>query len=326
MNAPLPLRNLFETHLTVRDLSRSIAFYRDIVGLPLAAEIRDRGAAFFWIPSHGQAMLGLWSIGSAPIETSFHIAFGTSLANVMEACDRLRSAGVTPLSFFATETAEPSVIAWMPAAAVYFRDPDGHLLEYIALLDAPPRPELEILPWPEWERLRAGTNAAAASPYTISWHQGPRTQLRGLFELADDSPEKVDRYIDFGRVLVASDGDEIVGHLQLVPDTQPNVVEIKSLAVHEGFRRRGIGRRLVDHALAVCRVEQLRRVTVTTAMADIDTLRFYQRRGFRASAILRDAFTPDTGYPSGLTADGIPLRDGIRFDLEVDAADAPSAD
>lgn len=32
----VPVRGLFETHLTVRDLERSIAFYRDVVGLPLA--------------------------------------------------------------------------------------------------------------------------------------------------------------------------------------------------------------------------------------------------------------------------------------------------
>jgi lactoylglutathione lyase len=58
---------------------------------------------------------------------------------------------VTPLSFFATETNEPSVIGWMPAAAVYFRDPDGHLLEYVAMLDAEPRPDLGILSWSPWQ-------------------------------------------------------------------------------------------------------------------------------------------------------------------------------
>ena len=46
---------------------------------------------------------------------------------------------MTPLSFFTTETDEPSVIGWMPAAAVYFRDPDGHLLEYLAMLDEAPQ-------------------------------------------------------------------------------------------------------------------------------------------------------------------------------------------
>ena len=28
----------------------------------------------------------------------------------------------------------------MPAAAIYFRDPDGHSLEYLAMLDEPPGP------------------------------------------------------------------------------------------------------------------------------------------------------------------------------------------
>ncbi len=57
---------------------------------------------------------------------------------------------VMPLSFFAEETTEPSVIGWMPAAAVYFRDPDGHLLEYLAMLDSPPSPELGIVHWSQW--------------------------------------------------------------------------------------------------------------------------------------------------------------------------------
>ena len=46
---PTPITGLFETHLTVSDLDRSIAFYRDIVGLPLAHRVPARGAAFHWI-------------------------------------------------------------------------------------------------------------------------------------------------------------------------------------------------------------------------------------------------------------------------------------
>ena len=39
------------------------------------------------------------------------------------------------------------MIGWMPAAAVYFRDPDGHLLEYLAMLDGEPDPERGIVTW-----------------------------------------------------------------------------------------------------------------------------------------------------------------------------------
>jgi lactoylglutathione lyase len=150
MSEPVPTSGLLEAHLTVSDLDRSVAFYRDVVGLTLAHALPERAAAFFWIGARGESMLALWTLGPAPVGLSLHIAFRASLEAVLHACERLRSAGVTPLSFFAEETAEPSVIGWMPAAAVYFRDPDGHLLEYLAMLDEPPRPEVGIVPWSSW--------------------------------------------------------------------------------------------------------------------------------------------------------------------------------
>lgn len=146
----VPVHGLFEAHLTVSDLDRSVAFYRDVVGLAVALEVPERNAAFLWIGEPGTSMLGLWSLGDVPVGLSLHVAFGAELPDVLDACDRLRSAGLTPLSFFGRETTEPSVIGWMPAAAVYFRDPDGHLLEYLAPLDEPARPEAGIQPWSRW--------------------------------------------------------------------------------------------------------------------------------------------------------------------------------
>ena len=59
---------------------------------------------------------------------------------------------------------------------------------------------------------------------------------------------------------------------------------------------------------------------VVTAAADIGNLRFYQRQGFRMQSIVRDAFTPATGYPPGLHIDGIKLRDRVWFDLQLGSA------
>jgi len=143
----MTVRGLFETHLTVAELPRSVAFYRDVVGLPVALEVPERGAAFHWIGAPGRAMLGLWSLGSAPLAMQSHVAFATALEDVLAAPAALRERGVQSLSFFGEPATEPSVIGWMPAAAVYFRDPDGHLLEYLAMLDGPPRPELGIAAW-----------------------------------------------------------------------------------------------------------------------------------------------------------------------------------
>src|SRR5437588_12844340 len=109
-SAGMTVRGLFETHLTVADLPRSVAFYRDVVGLPVALELPERGAAFHWIGRPGQAMLGLWSIGSAPMGMRLHVAFEMALADGRAAPDRLRAEGIQPLSFFRPPTDEPSVI------------------------------------------------------------------------------------------------------------------------------------------------------------------------------------------------------------------------
>ena len=158
----MSVQGLFETHLPVADVDGSIAFYRDVAGLELALELPERGAAFLWIGAPGRALLGLWSIGSAPMSMRLHIAFAMGLEGVLAAPERLKGHGVQPLSFFGEPADEPSVIAWMPAAAVYFLDPDGHQLEFLAMLDAPPRPEVGIVAWSQ-------------SPYTSIAIEGKST-------------------------------------------------------------------------------------------------------------------------------------------------------
>ncbi|HZO58653.1 MAG TPA: VOC family protein [Solirubrobacterales bacterium] len=147
---PTPVRGLFETHLTVADVPRATEFYRDVVGFPVALELPERNAAFLWVGDPGRSMLGLWGIGSSVNSMRLHIAFDVALEDALAAPARLRAAGVTPLSFFGAETSEPDVLAWMPAAAVYFHDPDGHLLEYLAMLEEPSRPAAGIVPYSEW--------------------------------------------------------------------------------------------------------------------------------------------------------------------------------
>jgi len=66
------IQGLFETHLTVRDLDTSVAFYRDVVGLELALLFPERNVAFFWIGGRGQAMLGVWEVGDGPNAMRLH--------------------------------------------------------------------------------------------------------------------------------------------------------------------------------------------------------------------------------------------------------------
>lgn len=152
---PTPIQGLFEAHMTVRDLDRSIVFYRDRVGLELAHRVPARDAAFFWMGGRGSSMLGLWETGTAPMRMRLHIAFRVTLADVEAAPDRLRDGGITPLdSGGGIEIAEPIVFPWMPAASVYFDDPDGHSLEYIAMLDDAPQPDRPVMALSAWRALQ----------------------------------------------------------------------------------------------------------------------------------------------------------------------------
>jgi GNAT superfamily N-acetyltransferase len=143
----------------------------------------------------------------------------------------------------------------------------------------------------------------------ISLYEGPRKALRPLFRLADDSEREIDGYLGEGDVLVAVDGGQVVGHLQLVA-REPGVVELTSMAVVEGRRGEGTGRALVEAAVQRCREHGSARLLVATAAAGTGSLRFYQRQGFRMLCIERDAFGVEAGYAEDIVIDGIPCGTG----------------
>ncbi|WP_133789986.1 GNAT family N-acetyltransferase [Kribbella sp. VKM Ac-2571] len=151
----------------------------------------------------------------------------------------------------------------------------------------------------------------------IRLYDGDREVLRPLLRLADDSEQQIDAYLGLGDILVADDEGEVVGHLQLVETAEASTLELKSLAVVDGRRGTGIGRALVEEAIEACRAHGATRLVVATAAADIDNLRFYQRRGFRMLTIERDAFGAAAGYANGIDIDGIPLRDRVWLDQEL---------
>lgn len=148
---------LYEAHLPVTDVGRSLDFYVNRLGFELAfGERGDPSVLLFYDDGDTRWMLGLFQVDEVrhrhPAE--HHVAFRVPAEAVDRMIPSLEARGIRPVH---PPTAprqgpmdEPVVHGWMPAAAVFFRDPDGHLLELIAELEEPPRPDVAYCPLSEW--------------------------------------------------------------------------------------------------------------------------------------------------------------------------------
>jgi GNAT superfamily N-acetyltransferase len=148
----------------------------------------------------------------------------------------------------------------------------------------------------------------------VSEHTGSHRDLAWSFREAEDSEPMLEAYIDLGRVWVArAPSGEVIGHLQAVP-RDGDTWEVTNTAVNPSSRGQGVGRLLLEHAVAEARSAGVTRVILATATADVGNLRFYQRCGFRMTHVVQDAFTSYQGYPDGIEVDGIPMRDQVWFE------------
>lgn len=146
----LETTGMYETHLPVRDLDRSIAFYRDKIGLELAHVLPERRVAFFWVGGKEQGMLGLWQGGAGPLHMTLHFAFRCTVEAVLDGCARLQEQGIEPLGFNGEPVEEPVVIGWVPSLSLYFKDLDGHSIEMLAVLSDAPDADFGVQSYTQW--------------------------------------------------------------------------------------------------------------------------------------------------------------------------------
>jgi len=96
--------------------------------------------------------------------------------------------------------------------------------------------------------------------------------------------ESLEHYVGHGAItLGAFRGDRLVGIGVVMPHLRPGVAQLAYLHVSDGYRDRGIGGRLSDELERLAR-EAGDREMVVSATPSLNTVRFYERRGFRPMA------------------------------------------
>jgi ribosomal protein S18 acetylase RimI-like enzyme len=147
---------------------------------------------------------------------------------------------------------------------------------------------------------------------------GPaRDRYWSLLLLADESESQVRSYYQQGDLYVLEDETGAPLGLVLTLPAGDGAVELKAVAVTPERHNQGIGKRLLALVLADLRAGGVRRAIVGTGNSGIGQLAFYQKAGFRLWRIERDVFSPARGYPEGIEENGIPLRDMVWLDMEL---------
>ena len=146
------IKGLYETHLFVENLERSIDFYSSVLGLKLCRFSAERRTAFFWIGKEKQSMLGLWEKPKDQIDIR-HFAFECEAEWILkESVKFLQSHNIKSWNFLDDKKEKPMVFCWHPAISIYFNDPDGHELEFIGILEGKSRKDGEkrVVTYEEW--------------------------------------------------------------------------------------------------------------------------------------------------------------------------------
>ena len=158
-NEKFDIQGINHLALVCRDMKKTVDFYTGVLGMPLTKTIdlpagmgqhfffdigNGDALAFFWFPdapesvpgvTHAEGLVGQGSITSAHASMN-HVAFNVPEERIEEYQKKLEAAGVecTPVvNHDDSETqASPTLTDTTFVRSIYFKDPDGILLEFAA--------------------------------------------------------------------------------------------------------------------------------------------------------------------------------------------------
>lgn len=135
-----------------------------------------------------------------------------------------------------------------------------------------------------------------------------------LLLLADPSKKNILSYLEKGEIYVAEDSSKTVGVIVLL-SVSKDEIELMNIAVANEYQSKGVGKKLVEHAVAISKKKGALRLNVGTGNSSISQIAFYKKNGFRIMGVKKDFFIDN--YEEEIIENGIVCRDMILMSMEL---------
>ena len=284
--------NLNQITIPSLDLAKSIPFYQTL-GLTLIVDAQPDYARF--LCPEGEATYSLQRVTQLPEGAGIHVYFE---------CRELDKTVAALIGQGIVFEELPNDKRWLWREA-HLKDVDGnHLVLYCAgnnRLNPPWR-----LPMPDADKI---TDEAAIHPLADA---APIPY--DLLLMADPSRQSIDTYLAAATVYIAEVKGQTVGCYVLM-QLDAQVAEIKNLAVAERLQGKGLGNRLLRHAIGQARAKGFKQLIIGTGNSSIGQLYLYQKVGFSMSHIKPDYFT--LNYSEPIVENGIACRHLVVLAMEL---------
>ncbi len=145
--------------------------------------------------------------------------------------------------------------------------------------------------------------------YQVPGEQAPLP----LLLLADPSEQKIKGYLSDSVCYIADIGSVVAG-VYVLRKLNPSTFELMNIAVDTAYQGKGIGSKMLIHAIEVAKQLGAGRLEVGTGTFGYQ-LAFYQKAGFRVHAVERDFFLKNYDVP--VMESGIQHKDMLRLVLDL---------
>ena len=138
-----------------------------------------------------------------------------------------------------------------------------------------------------------------------------KKQFLSLLLLADEQEDMIDRYIADGTMYILDDNG-VKGECVVLP-IGSNTLEIKNIAIHPDYQRKGYGKALIDFIIEKYKGKySVLQVGTGESQA---TIPFYEKCGFIRSHTIKNFFIDNYDHP--IYEEGILLVDMVYLKMDL---------